>query len=315
MVRRAAVVAVGGAVLGVLVLVMWAAHGPSQAQALTNCDTNEAGITPAEQQLLELINAARVSVGLNELKLSPSLNRAAAWKSEDPSATGAAGFPFSHTDSLGRIPGPDPRYPNARIRAIDCGYPAGAAENIAFGSQNAEVIFGMWMSSPGHRGNINGTALDGTIDPFWYNYSKGYKVIGIGQHGTAWTTDFGYRDDSGSDVLDGTVSRTAAASLTPSPTVPPSPTATATATPVPAAGVEVALSAGLNLLTYAGPEQPVGSALRSVGGEVAFVYAWDANAGWLRYGPGLPAYVNSFATMQPGRVYYIEMRIPSIWTY
>jgi uncharacterized protein YkwD len=173
MLRRILVSAAGVIAVSAFVAVAWTVGGTADANALSNCDTTEAGITAAEQQMLTLINGARASAGVPALKLSPNLNRAAAWKSADPSATGSGGFPFSHTDSLGRGP---------YTRAPDCGYAAGAAENIAYGSTDPLTIFNMWMASSGHRANI---------------LMASYVVIGIGQHGTAWTTDFGYIDDSG----------------------------------------------------------------------------------------------------------------------
>jgi hypothetical protein len=317
MLRRVGTMAVAGALLGAFALVAWAANGASTASALTNCDTTEAGITPAEQQMLTLINQARASVGLNSLVLSPTLDRAAAWKSADPSATGSGGVPFSHTDSTGRDP---------FMRMTDCGYRAGrgGGENIAFGSSNPATIFAMWMESPGHRGAINGTALDGSIDPSYMQYSRGFVAIGIGEHFGAWTTDFGYVDDSGAPPPASTT--TTAPPATSTPTSTPSPTATPTKTPSPTptpppapinvVGVTLPLSAGMNLVTYAGPNQPVANALGSLRASLSNVYEWDAASGhWLKYAAGLPAYVDSFTAMEPGRVYYIELRAPEIWTY
>jgi uncharacterized protein YkwD len=208
MMHRSAWLAVSGAVVAVLVAAGWALSS-QPANALTNCDTTEAGIVYPEQQMLDLINGARASAGLQPLKLSPSLNRASAWKSADSSASGAG---FSHTDSLGRSP---------FQRSIDCGYPPpGAAENIAYGSSDPGTIFNLWMQSSGHRQNI---------------LTAGYRVIGIGLHGNAWTTDFGFTDDSGVTApppVATTPPPTAAASTTAFPTAA---TAQPTATPSPTA--------------------------------------------------------------------------------
>lgn len=224
MLRRSLVATVGAIAVLAFIAVAWAVGGTPNANALTNCDTTEAGITAAEQQMLTLINGARASAGVQALKLSPNLNRAAAWKSADPSATGSGGFPFSHTDSLGRSP---------YTRAPDCGYATGAAENIAYGSTDALTIFNMWMASSGHRANI---------------LMASYVVIGIGQHGTAWTTDFGYIDDSGASASApppatatqpaSTATQPVATTTQPASTATqPAPTATNTpaATPTPAA--------------------------------------------------------------------------------
>jgi hypothetical protein len=86
--------------------------------------------------------------------------------------------------------------------------------------------------------------------------------------------------------------------------------------PISNAGVSVQLAAGLNLVTYAGPSQPVANAMGSLRGALKNVYAWDAaNGRWLKYAAGLPGYVDSFTTMEPGRVYYIELTAAQIWTY
>jgi hypothetical protein len=60
----------------------------------------------------------------------------------------------------------------------------------------------------------------------------------------------------------------------------------------------------------------VANALGSLRASLSNVYEWDAASGpWLKYAAGLPAYVDSFTAMEPGRVYYIELRAPEIWTY
>ena len=72
----------------------------------------------------------------------------------------------------------------------------------------------------------------------------------------------------------------------------------------------------MNLVTYSGPGQPVMAALASIRGAVVSVYAWDPASGrWAKYAPGLPAYVDSFTTLQPGRVYYLQLSQPAFWTY
>lgn len=313
---RPAPVLIGG---GLLALALAGALGITTpgASAISNCDTNEAGINSAEQQMLTLINQARADVDLPPLKFSAALNRAAAWKSADPSATGA-GAPFSHTDSLGR----DPVTTDAsRNRPVQCGYAAGAAENIAFGSNDPQTIFSMWMNSAGHRANINGTNLDGTINQTYFRYAKGYVVIGIGVHNGAWTTDFGYVDDSGSTAPPPASTTAATQASQPTNTPTPKPTNTPVPTPTPSptpirAGVQLSLSPGMNLVTYAGLSQPVGPAVASLGGSLAGVYAWDGvNGHWDRWAPGAPGYANTIATLEPGRVYYVEVTSGGVWSY
>ena len=272
--KRSFAFTAGGFLLLALFAVGLLPRGGAHVSALTNCTTSEDGMNAAEEQMLVLINGARASAGLTSLKLSPNLNRAAAWKSADNGSNGL-GAGFSHTDSLGRTP---------VQRAQDCGYATGAAENIAYGSTGAETIFGMWMGSAGHKQNI--------LYPT-------YKVIGIGQHGSAWTTDFGSVDDSGA-------------------TSPPPATATPTktATPTILSGISLGLSAGMNLVTYGGQTQPVSAALRSLQGYVEAVYRWDAVDGiWEKYTPNGPGYVNSFASLQAGAVYYIQVSANVAWAY
>ncbi|MEO6397875.1 MAG: CAP domain-containing protein, partial [Tepidiformaceae bacterium] len=305
--KRSFTVSIVGFALLALFAVGLLPRGGTSAFALTNCSTAEDGINAAEEQMLVLINGARATAGLGALTFSPNLNRAAAWKSADSGSNGL-GSGFSHDDSLGRSPS---------SRARDCGYSFGVGENIAFGSNGAETIFGMWMNSTGHRANI---------------LLSSYKVIGIGVHNGAWTTDFGSVVDSGSSPLPtvstpaATATRTAtsappatatnAPSATPTSTPTQAPTATPTRVPVNLAGISVPLSAGMNLVTYAGETQPVSGAIRSLQGYVQAVYEWDATNGrWEKYAPDVPGYVNSFSSLDRGAVYYIEVSTNVTWAY
>jgi uncharacterized protein YkwD len=181
---------------GVALLAAGAAATPGtpHAGAAGPCDAPDAGIDASEQQMFALVNATRAANGLAPLKLSPALNRAAAWKSSDSSAF--LGPAFSHTDSLGR---------SAFTRVRDCGYPNSAVgEIIAYVSTTPATTLAAWMDSPGHRSQI---------------LESHYRVLGIGGNGRAWTIDFGAVDDSGSTP--------------PLPPLPPAPTATPTAPPSP----------------------------------------------------------------------------------
>ncbi|MBE7520400.1 MAG: CAP domain-containing protein [Thermoflexaceae bacterium] len=292
---------------GALLLALAAAGLPLPhvfpAHAITNCETSEEGLNAAELEMLALINAERAKVGAPALKVSPGLNRTAAWKSADSSAYGPG---FSHRDSLGRWPSQ---------RARDCGYPGDAAENIAYGYPSPAATVAAWMGSAGHRANI----LNAT-----------YVVIGLGQHGTAWTNNFGFVDDSGGTqppppppppptATQPQPPATATATAPrPSPTATmPAPTATATQAPVyPAAGVHMELGAGVNMVTYVGAEQPAARALQSLDGVIRAVYEWNVAAGrWERYLPGRPGYVSTFTTLKPGRVYLVELTWAGTWVY
>ncbi len=146
------------------------------AGALTNCTVGSTSIDAEEQAFLGLINNYRAQNGLGALSISTNLSRAAAWHATD---MGQKNY-FSHTDSLGRSPSK---------RATDCGYPIGAGENIAAGTNwtSAQSAFTAWRNSSGHNANM----LHGP-----------YKQIGIARvytnsstYGWYWVTDFGTTND------------------------------------------------------------------------------------------------------------------------
>jgi uncharacterized protein YkwD len=147
-----------------------------EARALTNCSVSDYSLDSEEMAFLGLINQYRADNGLGALTISTNLNRAAHWMGND---LGVNNY-FAHTDSLGRSP---------YSRAIDCGYPAGAGENLAAGSawDTAQEAFVAWQNSPGHNANMLGTY---------------YKQIGIArvqvpgsQYTWYWVTNFGATDD------------------------------------------------------------------------------------------------------------------------
>lgn len=150
--------------------------GGNRAGALTNCTVSHDSLDSEEQAFLGLINNYRAQNGLGALTISTNLNRAAAWMVED---LGANNY-FSHTDSLGRSP---------YARAVDCGYPSGAGENLAAGgaADSAAAALQMWQASAGHNANMLG------------GY---YQQIGIARHYSAnstygwyWGTSFGTSND------------------------------------------------------------------------------------------------------------------------
>ncbi len=186
------------------------------AHALTNCSVSDYSLDSEEMAFLALINQYRADNGLGALTISTNLNRAAHWMGND---LGVNNY-FAHTDSLGRSP---------YSRAIDCGYPAGAGENLAAGSawDSAQEAFVAWQNSPGHNANMLGTY---------------YKQIGIArvqvpgsQYTWYWVTNFGATDDGtgggGQPTNTPTPTNTSApATATPTKTPVP-PTATNTAVP------------------------------------------------------------------------------------
>lgn len=214
---------------------------PSNAQALTNCTGGSMALDGEETAFLGLINNYRAQNGLGPLTISTNLNRSSAWLSQD---MGAKAY-FSHTDSLGRSPSQ---------RATDCGYPGGAGENIAAGTNwdSAAEAFDAWRNSAGHNANM----LNGS-----------YKVIGIAREQVAgspynwyWTTDFGLVVDGSGGGGGGT---TPTATPTRTATQPPPPP---TATPVQATKADMTSPA-------AGSTLP--------GASTAF--AWTAGTGALEY--------------------------------
>lgn len=148
----------------------------NRAGALTNCEVTHDGNDSEELAFLTLINNYRSQNGLGALTISTNLNRGSAWMTEDLATNNY----FAHTDSLGR---------SAYQRAIDCGYPSGAGENLAAGGawSSAQAAFNAWQNSPGHNANMLG---------------QYYKQIGIArfyqtgsQYGWYWATTFGTTDD------------------------------------------------------------------------------------------------------------------------
>ena len=181
-----------------------------RADALTNCTVSDNTVDAEEQAFLGLINTYRAQNGLAALSMSTNLNRASTWMAAD---MGVKAY-FSHTDSLGRSPS---------TRAIDCGYPQGAGENIAAGTNwsSASAVFAAWKGSAGHNANM----LNGS-----------YKQIGIARvytagspYGWYWVTDFGTTNDGTSGSGGGTANPTATPTRT--ATQPPAATATPTRTP------------------------------------------------------------------------------------
>ena len=114
-------------------------------------------------RLLALHNAERAKHGLPPLKRDAQLEAAAQVWALRMSNSGV----LSHADFAGRITAQGYRW-----RAC--------AENIAFGDQTADTVFGTWMRSGGHRANILGRYAD---------VGFGHMIDARGQHW--WCADFG----------------------------------------------------------------------------------------------------------------------------
>lgn len=205
----------GAPVLAAALLLLGSAtlQRPPAAYALTNCTVSDNTVDAQEQAFLGLINNYRAQNGKGALTMSVNLNRAATWLAVD---MGAKNY-FSHTDSLGRSPS---------TRAMNCGSPQGAGENIAAGTvkDTAQEAFDMWKASSGHNANM----LNGS-----------YKQIGIARAYTStstykwyWVTDFSLTNDGTNALPGGGGSSPTATSVPPTATsVPPTATPTSPAAP------------------------------------------------------------------------------------
>lgn len=214
--RWGGVAPVGLAIVGAVMLALAGTFAADrEAAALTNCTVSHDALDSEEQAFLGLINAYRAENGLAALTVSTNLNRGSAWMVNDMAANNY----FAHTDSAGR---------SAYQRAIDCGYPQGAGENLAAGSNwsTAQAVMTAWKASAGHNTNM----LTGY-----------YRQIGIAryylagsQYGWYWATTFGSIDDGtggGASPPPATAIPTGTATPVPAantPTQPPAPTATRT---------------------------------------------------------------------------------------
>lgn len=93
------------------------------------------------QQVLDETNAARAAAGCGPLLLTPALNVAADYHTDEMAATGR----MSHT-------GADGSSPRTRLAAQGV-LPMRTAENVAVGYSAADVV-DAWLASPGHRANL-----------------------------------------------------------------------------------------------------------------------------------------------------------------
>ncbi|MCC6381075.1 MAG: CAP domain-containing protein [Dehalococcoidia bacterium] len=102
-------------------------------------------------------------------------------------------------------------------------------------------------------------------------------------------------------------SATATPSPPPTPSPSPSPTPTKTATPTAtatAAPRTLPLYPGANLVTWPNAAMSAREAFGSA--QINIVYTWDPVSGtWQRFGPALPAFVNSLQTAESGRAYWV----------
>lgn len=201
------ILAIAGALFAAAAMML---SNGKEAGAITNCSVTHDSLDGEEQAFLTQINSYRAANGLGALTISTNLNRGAAWMAQDLADKGY----FSHTDSLNRSP---------YARAIDCGYPAGAGENLAAGTNwsSASSAMSAWKASPGHNANMLGQYYQQIGIARYYNASSPYKWY--------WATTFG----STNDGTGGGGAGNPTATNTPSPTATKTqPAATSTPTQV-----------------------------------------------------------------------------------
>ena len=125
-----------------------------------------------EQVVFDATNAYRTSLGLAALRLSSTLQRAAAWKSMDM----ATRHYLAHDDGLR----------SWSERLMDCGYPVNQimAENIAAGYAAGGAVFAGWRASPGHNRNL--------VNPEMRAIGlKRVQAVPADQYGWYWTMELG----------------------------------------------------------------------------------------------------------------------------
>jgi uncharacterized protein YkwD len=147
------------------------------ARTVHGCDGATLLLSAEEMRTLDLHNATRRALGLDEFCADSLLTVAARAHSEEMLAKGY----FSH-DSF------DGETFDARIRAL--GYPAhrALAENVAWGTDwmgEADDVYGRWMASETHRHNI----VDGTLRRIGVGVAGG--TYGGRSDARMYTVDFG----------------------------------------------------------------------------------------------------------------------------
>ncbi|MDH3226993.1 MAG: CAP domain-containing protein [Thermoleophilia bacterium] len=95
--------------------------------------------------IVKLVNDYRGKRGLSRVSRSPTLTKAAMWKSGHMARYDY----FSHEDAA-------PASRSTGERLLACGYRGSSwAENIAFGYTSAGQVMQGWINSPGHRENLD----------------------------------------------------------------------------------------------------------------------------------------------------------------
>lgn len=128
-------------------------------------------------QVISLVNQHRASMGMGQLSVDAALSRSAVWKSANMAGLNY----FDHND--------DPIGRTVAQRLAACGWPSnlGWGENIAYGYATPADVMAGWLSSPGHKANIENPAFTST-------------GVGVAQNAQGvyyWTQDFGQGSSGG----------------------------------------------------------------------------------------------------------------------
>ena len=171
-VRVLVAVAIAAAVLAPALPALRESRALGATAACTPDPAWPAASSALAQQVVDLENARRASLGLALLTVDMTLSDAAAWKARYMAQTGT----FGHDD-------PPPFQRDAHTRSLVCGYTANAAwgENIAFGQSSPAAVMDAWVASVPHRTNLDNAS---------------YGAIGVGAAADSagriyWVQDFG----------------------------------------------------------------------------------------------------------------------------
>lgn len=118
-----------------------------QSMPMSSTPTPQAPARDEVRIFAELVNQHREKHGCKPLAWSADIAEVARAHSADMAAQGY----FGHTNLLGETP-------FDRLRKANIAYRR-AAENIAEGQQTAEQVLASWLSSSGHRRNIEDCAF------------------------------------------------------------------------------------------------------------------------------------------------------------
>ena len=163
-----------------------ASNGTPLAPQFSGCGGQLVAVVDAvyEQQVVDLVNAARQQNDLPPLKRVNLLDQAARYHAADMAQDGY----FSH-DTYDLVNNQLQMVCNWIDRVTSFYTPPGGptyfslAENIAAGQSNPVAVMGAWMNSPGHLSNI--------LSPG--NWELGVGYFQGGSYGYYWVEDFGRR--------------------------------------------------------------------------------------------------------------------------